>query len=433
MRRASLLSILALVACAPGREAEVAAAAELEEALQRGGAEAARFDGGSDLDRALAASADVARVVSAAEARNPDVEAGLARWLAALEEPRRVAPPDPVVRYRYSSMFLMHTVEGMQEVPFPTKLLADARAALAEARALRHDLAARRLLLRAEAAAAHATLALARREVEVLDEGLVLAERAVVLVRTRYESGGASQPDLLRAEVERDVLRAERAGAAGQVLEAASMLNALLDRPPAAPLGPTGPPRAPALPAELPRLLELALARRPELDAAAARVDAADGRADQADQAWLPDLQVGAGYVRDAREDEDEVELTGGVSLPVWVGRLRAGQRQAEANQRLAAAEARAARARVLDEVGRAAARVSAARERRRLLEAGALPRARQGVEASEAAYVAGSLGALELIDAQRARLRLELDLERARTAETVAAIELERAVGGQD
>lgn len=446
MRRLALLVLLA-AGCTPGlqeerseRDALAAALSRASEVAAATSARGPRDDGATRDEAPLATDASVERVVAAALARNPDVAAAFERHVAALERPAQVdGLPDPLLRYRWSSMFRMHVAEVMQDVPFPTKLLADGKAALAEAKALRLEATEAALRLSAQAAAAHAALALARAEQALVVEAAALADRAVEAARSRVAAGTARAPDVLRAEVERADLEVERLAAERDVTLATVALNALLDRRPDAPLGPTGAlasievqgAQSTSLPSgQLAALFEAALARRPALAAAAARVDAAEAGVDRADQAWLPDLTFGAGYVRDDRESADEVEATAGFTLPIWIGRLRAGQREAAARRRAADEEARAARARVLEEVARAAARRSAARAQRAVLESTAAPRARQAVEASAAAYASGELDLLGLLDAQRLALRIARDLERARAEEALAAIELARATG---
>jgi cobalt-zinc-cadmium efflux system outer membrane protein len=437
VRRLALVVLLA--GCTPGLQEERAERDALEAALAgpgSGGGDVAAPSSRASADaRELEADASVERVVAAALARNPDVAAAFERHVAALERPAQVdGLPDPIARYRWSSMFRMHVAELMQDVPFPTKLLADGRAALAEAKALRLDATEAALRLAAQAAAAHTALGLARAEQRLVVEAAALADRAVEAARSRVAAGTARAPDVLRAEVEQADLTVEQLAAERDVTLAVVALNALLDRRPDAPFGPTGPlappPGLETGPGELTALFEAALARRPTLAAAAARVESAEAGVDRADQAWLPDLTFGAGYVRDDAESEDEVEATAGLSLPIWIGRLRAGQREAAARRRAADEEARAAKARVLEEVARAAARRSAARAQRVVLESTAAPRARQAVEASAAAYASGELDLLGLLDAQRLALRIARDLERARAEEALAAIELSRASG---
>ncbi len=384
-----------------------------------------------ETERALAREVSLPWVADLAVQRNPDVGAALSRWTAFLERvPQQEYPPLPVATATYNSMFRMGTAGVTQTVPFPAKLVVDARAALAEARAQRGDLVARVNLLREQAVVSVARLFVARREVAIVDENIALLDRLLAVARARYGTGATVLPDVLRAELERANLAAERTGYVQNVQIAESALNVLLDRAPDAPLGPVPalPPSAP--PAPLAALFTRALERRPELGAARALMDAARERRARAGLEWVPDLVLEGAYVRDFNLHENHYAVSGGLSLPLWWPRIQAQIREAEAAADVAAADARTARNRVLDEVRQAAARLAAARERLRIVVHEALPPADQNVKVSEAAYVAGQLDFLDLIDTQRTRLVTQLALVRAEGDEVVAAAALARALG---
>ncbi len=432
----SLLPALALAGCASDYDAQRREAAAAREAMAfdlafdtKYGwmARAERDDGVAHLGSRVT----VDDVVEAARRRNPSLVAALERWVAALErEPQVTALPDPLVSYRYSSMFRMHTVGVEQPLPWPGKLAAEGRAALAAARAERADWREQDNALRAQATTAVAALWMARRELALLEENLALLERFIAIAETKYAAGTVTQSDVLRAQVEREGLLAEQAAFRREVAVAEAALNALLDRRVDAPLGPVDDLPAAGPPAPLASLLLDAFRARPALASATERAAAAEELRDRADLEWVPDVVLGGAYVRDFGMDEDEVELMGGVRLPVWFGRIQGARDEAHARLRGAEAETRAAYNRVAEEVRSAAARLEAAVARRRILEQGAVPRARQTVEVSEAAYVSGQLDLLGLIDAQRQLLTQELGLARAVAEQVAARAALDRATG---
>lgn len=405
-----------------GRENELADA---------GPSRRARGNVDPELDAALAKEPTLELVVGAVLRRNPDAVAALERWVAFLERvPQKTAPPFPTLRYGFSSMFKMHTVELMQELPFPTKLVTESQAALAEARAMGAEYRERRNVLREQSVAAFAGLFVSHRELEIVDENVKLLDRFVEIARVRLAAGTAKQPDVLRAEVERDGLKAERARTARALEVARSGLNVLLDRDPEAPLGGIKSLPAPASAIE-PGLLERALEKRPELAAARERTNGADAMVSRARQEWIPDLTFGGAWVRDFGMEKDRAELTGGISLPIWAPKILAGIREAEAERRRSDAEVRAIENRVLDEVKSAQARLAGAAESYAILADAALPKARQSVQASEVAYTSGAIDFLALVDAQRMLLMKELETERARAEWVIRRAELDRAVGG--
>lgn len=385
---------------------------------------------GQPWEEALGLSLEPAAVERLVLRRNPDAVAALERWVGQLERaPQARGLPDPWLRYRYSSMFRMHTVELMQEVPYPEKLLADGRAALAMARVGEAQAAQVRNALRERTGAALGALHAARRTLELVEQSLADLERFVELARTKYAAGAASQSDVLRAELERDGLRAAREGAVRDALLATSALNALLDRRPDAALGPVRLPPLP-VPEPLAGLLQRAQERHPDLSAARARLEYGREMVGHADLAWVPDLVFGGAYVRDFGADEDELELTAGLSLPVWGWKNQAHRREAQAVCREAEAEVRGARARVLDEVVQAAGRLQAAAAQERILREQALPTAARNVAVTEAAYVAGQVDLLALIDAQRQVLGQRIEQARLEGEGLAAEAALRRATG---
>lgn len=440
MRRLLCLLTLALAGCLSDHDAQRREAERAREAMSFDVVDDARYGwsarAGDDAEgaAALASQVTVDLVAATALRRNPDLVTALERWVAALARaPQVTALPDPLLSYRYSSMFRMHTVGLEQPLPWPGKLLAEGRAALAQARAARADWREQANALRAQAASSVAGLWLARRQLQLVDENLALTARFVLIAETKYAAGAVTQSDVLRAQVEREGLLAEQAAFRREVAVSRAALNALLARRTDAPLGPVVDLPAPVGPEPLPLLLQRAFAGRPALVGARERADAAGALRDRAGLEWVPDAVIGGGYVRDYGMDEDEVELMGGLRLPVWPGRVLGARDEAQARLRGAEAEARATYNRVAEEVHGAAARLAAAVERRRILEQGAVPRARQTVEVSEAAYVSGQLDLLGLIDAQRQLLTQELELVRAVAEQVAARAALDRAVGGSE
>lgn len=436
----AVLLALGLPGCVgPGaeREAEVARARERSGPVPGAGGEIDAVlrapPADPRLDEGLASAPTLALVEDAALRRNPGLASALERWVAFLERPaQRSALPAPMATTQYQSMFRMLEAGGSLSVPWPSKLLDDARAALAEADAVGADYRAAENALRAQAATAYATLALARRQVAVVDESLALLARFVTVVQARYRAGTASLPDVLRVETERESLLAEREVLSRNVDIAASGLNVLLDRAPDAGIGPLAPLEEPRPPGALEALYARALARRPELAAARARADATDLARERATDEWLPDFQLGAAYVRDLGSDHNFADFTAGLSLPwFFAPAIAARVRESRALHRGAEADARAMRNSVLDEVRSSHARVEAGLARLRRLTAEVIPRVRRNVEASEAAYAAGQVDFLSLVDTQRTLLQALLEREATLADLTIRQAELGRAIGG--
>jgi len=208
-------------------------------------------------------------------------------------------------------------------------------------------------------------------------------------------------------------------------------MNALLRRDPHDPLLPPPVSLAPvAAPEPQSASPELALGRRPELRAAASRVEAEEASVAHARREFFPDFTLVGAYNSLWQEDDLRPFVGLSVNVPLQIGRRRAALREAEANLGRAQAE----RERLSDEV-----RLSVAQARSKLREAEhvlmlyrdrLLPPAEDRVAAARAGFETGRNSFLALIDAERSLRTTALGLEKARAERSQSRAELRRALG---
>jgi len=386
------------------------------------------------LEATLARGPSLAEIRAAARQSAPRTDVARAASEEARGRAGAAGPmPDPMVRYAYASMFDMHTAEVAQTIPFPAKLSRAADAARAEARAFEAETLASESEAALAATAAYASLWLARAEAAILVEGQALAERVIEAARARYAAGKAGQVEVLRAATEASALKAEQAARARAVEAALASLNTLLGRDPGAAVGPLALPEPPSATATPSAMASSGDAPPPAVAAAQRRVEAAESSLSRAEAERFPDLALQAAYVRDARERANEVEVSAGISVPLWFGRISSGIDEAEGALRRARAEARLSEIEALRDARTARAQALAAAERFQILEREALPGARATVEAALAAYASGEADLTLVIDAERALLSLRIERERARAEHAVRAAEEARALGTCD
>jgi outer membrane protein TolC len=191
-------------------------------------------------------------------------------------------------------------------------------------------------------------------------------------------------------------------------------------------------------------LRRLALERRPEMAATRAAVEAAELRVERSKKAYSPSIVVGLnyGYVS-RRSDEagrlnppendgqDILGLTGGLTVPLWKGSLEAGVEEG-VQTRLAAEEGRReVAARIEGELGDLLHRIPLLDEQLRLYDGVLSVQAEQSLHSAESAYAAGTVGALDLLDAERVLLQIRTAAERARTDLAIAFARLEGVIAG--
>jgi outer membrane protein TolC len=210
------------------------------------------------------------------------------------------------------------------------------------------------------------------------------------------------------------------------------VLNALMNRPPEAPLGP---------PAELqpataaPEQARPPADRRPEVDVAAASLRRSEAELDLArrERVW-PSVTVGADYMyMPVMEHPHAYGAMVMLNLP-WLSPGRSDAvRAAESSLAADRHALQAVRNVVQYELQEARARHEAARASFQIIERDLLPLARRNFEAAYASYAAGQGDAIALIDALRSSLELGIDRVRALVRLAIAAADLTRASGEQE
>jgi cobalt-zinc-cadmium efflux system outer membrane protein len=301
--------------------------------------------------------------------------------------------------------FMDQTAMLEQEVPISGKNRSRARAATAEAGAAFEDLRRMELDVVSRARIAYARLANGYAQLEVNRRNDDLLSQFVQISRSRYETGTATQADVLIAQTDAAKLLETRADIERQVSEAQSALNVLLNRPAQASLGRPVPlvftPRA----LSLENLQAVAIACRPELQRAQSQIDAARSRLELANRQWFSDpaLNVKAQRYNDASQAISEVDA--GISFPIpWLNwkKYSAGVLEARKSVENTLHEFGATRVETLGLVRDQLKKIRTSAVQYELYRDKILPVARQTVEASRAAYEANAGGFLELITTRR-------------------------------
>jgi cobalt-zinc-cadmium efflux system outer membrane protein len=385
---------------------------------------------------------DRGALVRAVLERNPSVEAARSAWRAASAMPaEKRALDDPMLSYSLAprsidvgDMRYGQVIEFGQRLPFPGKRGLRAAVAEAEARAAggdyettRRDVALMACLLFAEYYEAH-------RAVEVNERHGRLLEETLESARAGYVAGRVPQHVLLRTELELAHVLHDAAEVHSAADVARASLNALLHRPPSSPLPP--PPRElvqanPAAPTrEAGDDGKDALARRTDVAAARARVEAADAGVRLARREYFPDLTVGAEY--NSMWDDEEHRLMVGVQveIPLPFGRRKAALSAAEA-------EAASRRAELAGTERSAAAEIESARRRLREAEHIAMlyrdhlmPAARDVVVSVRTGFTAATADFRDVIDAEHEQRDIELQYETSIVGLARRHAELERSLG---
>jgi outer membrane protein TolC len=393
----------------------------------------------------LGANAALSDYLAYAALNNPGLEAAFHRWKAALERvPQARALPDPQFTYKYFIVEqamrdgdMRNMFEISQMLPWSGKLDLRAEVALREAQAERQRFEMEKLKLFNRVKQAYYERCYLWRAVEVTGQNVRQLKSIEESARARYAAAAASQNDLIRAQVELGKLESELRSLEDLRGPTAARLNAALGRSADAELPAPGPipEQAPAVGDE--RLSAWLTESNPELKAMDAEIARERKAVELAGKDYLPDVTVGveidqmkeaAGNMTD--DMRNPVALMFSLNIPIWWEKYAAGVREARA--RLVAAEReKVEKANSLTVDLKFTAYNYRNAERKIVLYRDTLlPKARQSLKSTQAAYQTAGASFSDLIDAQRILLEFQLSYERALADRRQALAEMEMIVG---
>lgn len=316
---------------------------------------------------------------------------------------------------------------------------AQYEAALGQERAAEVDAQAARLMLSSDIARSYVALAQAHDTLDAAQREQSRAQRLLDLGSERVEAGLDNQLQLRQAE---SIIASARqqAQAAQQRIDALrNAIAALMGRGPDRGLDISRPhlleAPAPSVPAVLPSEL---LGHRPDVVAARWRVEAAARGIDATKATFKPSINLNAivGLAAPGLSGlfgSDAVLGYGGpaISLPIFDGgRLRSDLASSDAGYDLAVADYNQALVDALHEVADA---VQSARSLDAQIDSAAQAHDAAGAawQIATSRYQAGLGTQLDVLAAQRPLLQLDQQLADLRAQRTLAAIDLDRALGG--
>jgi outer membrane protein, heavy metal efflux system len=378
-------------------------------------------------------------LVSEIRQRNPSAAAAARRIEAArLRIPRARALPDPYVQgmvedvpYRVTGGMPMLRLIAIQMLPWFGK--RDRMAAVAEREAdavtARADVTVLDVVTAGKRA--YFGLLLNQHARSINREQRAIVDTVVEIATGRLRSGGGMHHDVLKMQTEASMLDDALVMLDADRREMSAMLNALVDRAAETPVGdPSDDAWTPETPLDRRRVVQAAMAARPELREMTAMEAAEVAMATAAKREYYPDVMLGALYDLKAAEPNSLGAMVG-LNVPIWIGsKQRLDVRAAETRARAVERDRAAMAAMIRAEIERTFARIEAAERRARLLDTEFIPRAQQTFESALAAFPAGMVDVLALLDSLRTLESQKLARIGVRIDRELALVDLERAAG---
>jgi len=249
-----------------------------------------------------------------------------------------------------------------------------------------------------------------QQRVELLGGLRQTGEQSVSQTNVLLRANQASQLDVVQLEVELGRVRSEEEAAKGEFSAALRRLAAVLGVPRLPLASVSGSlDQFPLPPYDLERTQQVVLANHPEVRSASVGVERARLLLQRATVEPIPNVTVGAGYVRQNQNQSSDWAVGVSVPVPVWnrnQGNIRAAQAQlGEALQ-----EVRRAEADLAERLATAFRDYAAARQRAERLD----DVRRKAAEAFEITRQARTLTTLQRLESQRAHYQADLDYLKA-------------------
>ncbi len=385
----------------------------------------------------------IGQILDDVKRNNPGLNAARSRERSiAAQIPQAGAWEDPQAGVEFYSTpitSLNPFTEGMetdyflqQMIPFPGKKGAMVDAAEANAAmAVQSTRAAERGLI-ADTKRAFAMLYSSQQRVRVNEENLNILEQIITSARAKYSVGTATQSDVLKVQVEHAKLQNERSGLDQEVRSAAAMLNALRNRPSAAPIGSAAPMPLDSLGTPLDSLIQASLESRPELQGMENEIRMNRAELSASRKEWFPDIMLKGTY-KQMKEQKDQWAAMIGINLPIapWsIGKYSGQNDEHEARLRGSEESLLNMQNMVQSEVRDAYAKVQSRWQQIERYQNRILPQAEQSLNAALASYRIDKVDFLSLLDSYRMLEMFRMEYYMALGEYFTDLASLEQAIG---
>jgi outer membrane protein TolC len=372
-----------------------------------------------------------------AELHNAALAASFEEWQMAIEQvPQAKALPDPKFSYKLETRRQPHgqTFGISQMLPWLGTIEAATGMATATEQAAQQRYQSQRLKLFAEVKQAFYDYAFLARQLEIAKANLELLRHFEEVSRIRYAASQATQPDVIRAQIEIATMENEIGNIERFREPVAAKLNSILNRPAGMPLA--WPQREEFKDVSLnhQQIVALLIRNNPQLCAKDFEIAAAEKNLELAKKKFYPQTEVGieAMYQSEATMGDGKQPLYATVSftLPLWRDSYRAAERGAAAQIRKVRQEKTQTQNDLVKDAQTTLYDYENGVRKLKLYRDTLIPKTKELLAASENAYSAGSADFLNLIDAQRKLLEFELLYEEAVKISRQKLAELEALAG---
>ncbi|HLP97381.1 MAG TPA: TolC family protein [Sideroxyarcus sp.] len=260
---------------------------------------------------------------------------------------------------------------------------------------------------------------------------LALLDDMEQIAQTRYANGIGQQQDVIRAQVERSMLRGELIALQNERHHTHARLNTLLSRRANDALAEPAQLRALPPPAQLDEqaLLERLRGHNPQLQIAEAQIQSGEKSRELAYANRYPDFTLGVAPTQSGSAVKTW-DLMFELNIPLQQASRRSQEREAEAMLSATTARKQALLNQMQSDLSEALSALEAARQTEALIATRLLPQAELTYQSALAAYENGKVEFAMLIEAQKQILQARRQLLQAQTDMQLRLADIEKLLG---
>jgi cobalt-zinc-cadmium efflux system outer membrane protein len=389
--------------------------------------------------------AALSEFIQAALNENPQIKATDKEWQAALQRiPQVKSLPDPMLSFSHFGQSVetrlgpqRNKISVSQMFPFFGKLSIKGEVAHSQAWILEAQYRAVKADIILKVKQTFFSLYWFDKALKISQEEKEVLQRLVRVAQKKYETGQATQQDVLKAQLEiSKVLDKILSLKQGRKAVAAEM-NTLLNRPVEASVWIVDEVEVPGIQFELVELYEWAKENRPELIKVQRLIEKGEKSLKLTKKNYYPDfhvmfdyIDIGSGTTTSPEDGRNAWMGSVGINIPLWRKRLRAAE--AEEATKLEASEDlyRNIENETLSRVNELFFEAKTVEEQIKLYQYSLLPQAEQSFKASEIGYLAGKVDFLNLLESERMVLMIKTGYHKAVSDLNKSLARLERIVG---
>lgn len=399
----------------------------------------------NEVPATLSADASFQDILNYGMMHNAELKAAFYRWKASSHQINQAGSlEDPNISFR-TFINEVETRVGpqkqmfgiSQKIPFPGKLETKADIATTASRQKYAEYEKVKLQYLYEVKDAYFEFWFLHKMILVTEKNMELLKHFEGVAQSRYKSNIGSNQDLLKAQLELGKLENDLLTFNDYKHPITARLNAVLNRPIDAFLEAPAELHHQIIPLDDQLILSVFYENNPDLENATLRIEENKKRVWLARLDYLPDFMIGYDYVHiDERpltmmdNGKDASSLIFSANVPLWLGKQASRLEEAKSNQRFSEANKIQIENNLLAKIKMITYRIKDAQRQIQLYRDALVPKAEQSLKASEAAYSAGSVDFLNLIDSERSLLAFQLSYYKAIRDYEQRFAEIEMIVG---